>query len=120
DRSRNPELKLALVLGMNETVFPAKPGAPTLLTDADRDSLTRRGASLGPSVRERMARERYLGYIACTRASEQLIITCSRQDARGAELNPSLFLTQLQQNFPHVEMEEFSGETQPQKIEHVF
>ena len=120
DRSRNPELKLALVLGLNETVFPATPSVPTLLTDADRDALSRRGASLGPSLRERMARERYLGYIACTRASEQLIVTCSRQAARGGELNPSLFLSQLQQNFPRVEMEEFSGETEPQQIEHVF
>ena len=120
DRSRNPELKLALVLGLNETVFPAAPDVPALLTDADREALGRRGAGLGPSVRERMARERYLGYIACTRASEQLIVTCSRQDARGAELNPSLFLTQLQHNFPRVEMEEFSGETGPREIEHVF
>ena len=120
DRSRNPELKLALVLGMNETVFPATPDVPTLLTDADRDALGRHGASLGPSLRERMARERYLGYIACTRAREQLIVTCSRQDTRGRELNPSVFLTQLQRNFPHIEMEEFSGETELKKIEHVF
>ncbi|HXT11341.1 MAG TPA: PD-(D/E)XK nuclease family protein [Candidatus Angelobacter sp.] len=120
DRSRNPELKLALALGMNETVFPATPGASALLTDADRDALARRGAELGPSVRERMARERYLGYIACTRASEQLAVTCARQDARGAALNPSLFMTQLQQVFPGVEMEEFSGETDWRGIEHVF
>ena len=120
DRSRNPELKLALVLGMNENVFPATPITPTLLTDADRDTLSRRGAELGPSLRERMARERFFGYIACTRASEQLMVTCSRQDARGGELNSSLFFAQLQQNFPAIEAEEFSGETKTDEIEHVF
>ena len=82
DRSRNPDLKLALVLGMNEGVFPATPDAPALLTDADRDALDRRGTNLGPGLRERMARERFFGYIACTRASEQLVVTCSRQDAK--------------------------------------
>jgi ATP-dependent helicase/nuclease subunit B len=120
DRSRNPELKLALVLGMNETIFPAAPAAPALLTDADREALSRRGADLGPGLRERMARERYYGYIACTRASEQLVVTCARQDSRGGALNPSLFMAQLQRTFPRVEMEEFSGELKPGEIEHVF
>jgi len=120
DRSRNPELKLALVLGMNEGVFPAIPDAPALLTEADREALSRRGANLGPGLRERMARERYYGYIACTRASEQLMVTCARQDARGGALNPSLFFTQLQRNFPRIEMVEFSAEPKWDEIEHVF
>jgi ATP-dependent helicase/nuclease subunit B len=120
ERSRNPELKLALVLGMNETVFPAAPDVPVLLTDADRDALGQRGANLGPNLRERMAHERYLGYIACTRASEQLIVTCSRQDARGEALNPSMFIAQLQRIFPKLEMEEFSGKLRDDEIEHVF
>ncbi len=120
DRSRNPELKLVLVLGMNETVFPATPDVPVLLTDADRDGLGRLGANVGPNLRERMALERYLGYIACTRASEQLLVTCSRQDARGEALNPSLFMAQLQRIFPELTMEEFSAEPRADDIEHVF
>jgi ATP-dependent helicase/nuclease subunit B len=120
DRSRNPELRLALVLGMNENIFPATPDAPALLTDADRDALSRRGAEFGPSLRERMARERYFGYIACTRASEQLMVTRSRQDARGGELNPSLFFTELERIFPNIEREEFSNAPKPDEIEHVF
>lgn len=120
DRSRNPELKLSLVLGMNESVFPAVPDAPALLTDADRDALGRGGVKLGPGLRERMARERYFGYIACTRASEQLVVTCAQQDVRGGELNPSLFLAQLQRAFPRIEKEEFSGEPAGGDIEHVF
>jgi len=120
DRSRNPELKRAFVLGMNEGVFPATPDAPALLTEVDREAIARRGATLGPSLRERMARERYYGYIACTRASEQLAITCARQDARGVALNPSLFISQLQRIFPRAEMEEFSAEPKVDEIQHVF
>jgi ATP-dependent helicase/nuclease subunit B len=120
DRSRNPDLKRAYVLGMNEGVFPATPGAPTLLTEADRETLNRRGANLGPSLRERMAQERYFGYIACTRSSEQLAVTCARQDLRGAALNPSLFIAQLQRIFPRAEMEEFSAEPNLKDVEHIF
>jgi ATP-dependent helicase/nuclease subunit B len=120
DRSRNPELKLAFVLGMNEGVFPANPEPPALLSDADRDALSRRGTNLGANVRERMARERFFGYIACTRASEQLVVTWARQDARGGPLNPSPFVSRLQQILPNLETEEFLAEPKWDEIEHVF
>ena len=48
DRARNPDLKLALVLGVNESVFPAAPAAPVILTDADRDELGQRAAAPVP------------------------------------------------------------------------
>ena len=38
DRARNPDLKFALVLGVNETIFPAPPAVQTILTDADREN----------------------------------------------------------------------------------
>ena len=54
---------------------------------------------LGPDLRERLARERYYGYIACTRASEKLVVTFSRSDADGKTLNPSPFVAHLQTHF---------------------
>ncbi len=107
DRARNPDLKLVLVLGVNETIFPATPTAQTILTDADRAELT---IPLGPDLRERLARECYYGYIACTRASKKLIITFSRSSADGNALNPSPFIAHLKQIFPGLEVEEFAGE----------
>ena len=115
DRARNPDLKLALVLGVNETIFPATPAAQTILTDADRDELA---IPLGPDLRERLARERYYGYIACTRASEKLIVTFSRHDAEGGTLNPSPFIAHLKQIFPGLEAENFQSEITLDKIEH--
>ena len=47
DRARNPDLKFALVLGVNESVFPAAPAAPAILTRADRDELESQNAALG-------------------------------------------------------------------------
>jgi ATP-dependent helicase/nuclease subunit B len=117
DRARNPDLKLALVLGVNESVFPAAPAAPTILTDADRDELS--GAvSLGPDLRERLSRERFFGYIACTRASEKLIVTFARHDADGRALNPSPFVAHLQRIFPVLEIEEFQNEIKLADTEH--
>ena len=118
DRARNPDLKFALVLGVNESVFPAAPAAPPILTDADRDELEQSGVALGPDLRERLARERYYGYIACTRASEKLAVTFARHDADGKTLNPSPFVSHLQRLFPKLEIEEFGGEIGVAEVEH--
>jgi ATP-dependent helicase/nuclease subunit B len=119
DRARNPDLKLALVLGVNETIFPAAPAAPTILTDADRDEMRQHAGAPGPDMRERLARERYLGYIACTRASERLVVTFSRHDADGRMLNPSPFIAHLRRILPGLDIEEPSGEVKLDEAEHV-
>ncbi len=105
DRSRNPEIRLALVLGMNEGVFPAPPPSAALLTDADRDELERRGVILGSNTRMHLNRERYFGYIACTRARQRLVLTCSALDVRDQPLSPSPFLARMRKLFPGLEME---------------
>jgi ATP-dependent helicase/nuclease subunit B len=118
DRARNPDLKLALVLGVNESVFPAAPDAPTILTDADRDEMRQHAGAPGPDLRERLARERFLGYIACTRASERLVVTFSRHDEDGRTLNPSPFIAHLRRILPGLEIEESNGEIKLADAEH--
>ena len=116
DRARNPDLKLALVLGVNETVFPAAPPAQTILTDADRDELS---VPLGPDLRDQISRERFYGYIACTRASEKLLVTFSRGGADGKALNQSPFIAHLQTIFPALAIEEFQNEIKLAEVENV-
>ncbi|HVU27322.1 MAG TPA: PD-(D/E)XK nuclease family protein [Verrucomicrobiae bacterium] len=116
DRARNPDLKFVLVLGVNESVFPATPNSPLILTETDRDELQ---ILLGPDLREQLSRERFYGYLACTRASEKLAATFSRNDAEGSILNPSPFIAQLRQIFPEIQIEEFHGEIGLAEIESV-
>jgi len=105
DRSRNPDIKLALVLGLNETVFPALPEATVLLTEMDRAELERRNILRSGTTRQQLGRERYHAYIACTRARQRVVLTSAQHDANGATLNPSPFLAQVQQLFPSLEPE---------------
>ncbi|HEX4645704.1 MAG TPA: hypothetical protein VH598_08855, partial [Verrucomicrobiae bacterium] len=105
DRSRNPEVRLALVLGMNESVFPAPPEASILLTDSDRDELARQGVALGANARQQLGLERFYGYLACTRARERLVLTCASHDRDGAPLSPSPFLARFRQLFPALNFE---------------
>jgi ATP-dependent helicase/nuclease subunit B len=119
DRARSPSLKLVLLLGMNEGVFPAPPKAPLILTRADREELEQHNVLLGARLFDQISRERYLGYIACTRPSERLVLSYVRQGSEGQTLNPSPFIPLIQRVFPALVAEKFSGEPEWQDVEHV-
>jgi ATP-dependent helicase/nuclease subunit B len=110
DRSRNPELKLVVLPGWNETVFPALPEPGPLLTESERDALAGLNVRLGLSRRQQIGRERYYAYIACTRARQGVLVTRAARDADGQTLYPSPFFDQLkrlagvgEETFPGVE-----------------
>lgn len=107
DRARSPDLKWTFLLGANEGVFPAPLSSPVILTLADREQLQLQNAELGPDLFERISREYYLGYIACTRATQKLTITWARQNAAGVSLLPSPFLQRLQNLLPGLLLENF-------------
>ncbi len=109
DRSRNPDIRLALILGMNESVFPAPPKPAVLLTEADREALEKQGVSLGAGALQQISLERFYGYVACTRARQRLVLTYCRSDLNGKPLNPSPFLSRIRKLFPGLEMEVFAS-----------
>ncbi|MDQ6630846.1 MAG: PD-(D/E)XK nuclease family protein, partial [Verrucomicrobiota bacterium] len=118
DRSRNPDLKLALVLGLNESVFPAAPKSSGLLTEPDRAELEKQNIFLGANTKQLLSRERFYGYIACTRSRERLVLTCATRDSAGKMLNPSPFFSLVKQLFPQAEIENFSAEKNWSESEH--
>ena len=118
DRARNPDLKFALLLGVNDSVFPALPATPVILTNTDRDELNSQNVELSSGPLDQISRERYLGYIACTRANERLSLSFSRQSTDGKTLNPSPFINQIQKIFPELPIEEFSETQNPAEAEH--
>jgi ATP-dependent helicase/nuclease subunit B len=118
DRSRNPELKLAILPGWNEGVFPAPPAPTPLLTEIERAHLADHDVRLGPDQRQQISRERYYGYIACTRARERIIITRALQDAAGRPLNPSPLLDRVQSLTGAIE-ESFTDATSWRDSEHL-
>jgi ATP-dependent helicase/nuclease subunit B len=118
DRSRTPDIKLALVLGLNETIFPALPPSSGLLSEADRLQLEQRNLVPGSTARQHLSREHYLAYIACTRPRERLVLTSSLCDAQGAPLNQSTFLAKIRGLFPLLEFETEPDSVNWQDSEH--
>ena len=119
DRSRNPQANTVFLLGWNETVFPATPPDPVLLSGADRDQLEKLDVELGGSARQHLSRERHHAYLACTRARERLVIAFARESAEGSSLNPSPLLDHLKQVFPSLEIESATRFCEWQESEHL-
>ena len=107
DRSRNPDLQIVFVLGVNEGVFPAPPKPGVLLTELDRAEIEAQGILLGLGQRQQIGHERYFGYIAFTRARKQLVVTWAKSDEDGRELNPSPFIAAIKRAVPDVVVEKF-------------
>jgi ATP-dependent helicase/nuclease subunit B len=107
DRSRNPNLRRVVVVGVHEGGFPAAPSRPALLTEAEHRQLESLGARLGTDARLQLAHERYYGYIAFTRASSRLVITWSKCDADDRPQFPSPFVKQLERLFPETKTENY-------------
>lgn len=108
DRTRNPEVELALLLGLNESVFPARPRRHPLLTESDRKQLDQSDFRWLPPVKRRLAHERFYAYIACTRPRKKLAVSYAEQDAEGRPLNPSSIIAHLQRLFPSVQTRRFA------------
>jgi ATP-dependent helicase/nuclease subunit B len=118
DRSRNPDLRVTILLGINESVFPSPPAAPTLLSESDRDRLLELQVMLRLPARRRLGQERYLGYVACTRARDRLVLTYALRDENDRVLNPSPFITDLKRLFPGLQTESLELPRPLAEVEH--
>lgn len=95
ERSRHPDIKVAVVIGFNDGQFPARESEDVILNDADRRTLLERGLSIGEPHRERILDEKLLAYVALTRASRRLLVTGAEADEQGRDLRPSPFVAEL-------------------------
>lgn len=108
DRSRNPDLKSTFMMGLNESVFPAKPTAPLVFDERERLQLEGEGIHIGSRYRTQLATERFLGYIGCTRATEHLTLSYALNDSEGKTLAPSVFIQHVKRLFPQLKVQSFN------------
>jgi ATP-dependent helicase/nuclease subunit B len=100
DRTRTPEVKAVLLLGMNDGVFPCAAGESSILSDPERAELQRRNLNVDPGTERRLLDESLLGYVAFTRPSQYMYISRTTSDHAGRPLGPSPFWRRLRELFP--------------------
>ena len=103
ERSRHPSLRAVFLVGATQRQFPVPLPAAGLLTDADRDAAEAADFSLAPTTTQSLAERQYLAYIAFTRPSEFLCISCPSVDEKGNPVVRSHFVDELESLFDDVE-----------------
>jgi ATP-dependent helicase/nuclease subunit B len=104
ERSRQPKLKAAYVLGLSEGDFPARLAEDGLFADGERHSLAGDGVEMAVTRRQRLFHEQYLSYIAVTRSSDYLWASFPLADGEGRAKRPSSLFNRLQAMFPAAEV----------------
>ncbi len=95
DRSRNPDLRLVILPGWADDVFPAPPPNEGLLSRAEMERLAGAGLNLGPGILERVGHERFYAYIALTRTRERVVVCIPNRSPAGRSVLPSPYVRSL-------------------------
>jgi ATP-dependent helicase/nuclease subunit B len=74
-RSRVDEARAVILGGLIAGAFPRVHAQDPLFSDAERDALARAGFAIAAGTDALAEEEPYLFYVACTRASEELLLT---------------------------------------------
>lgn len=95
DRSRHPELKAVFLIGTTQKQFPSVVSVDSILNEEDREAAWDNGFMLSERVCDQLGARQYLAYIAFTRPSEYLFISCPLADDDGKKIIPSPFVSNL-------------------------
>lgn len=99
-RSRAPEVEYALVLGLNDGIFPARAPSQGVFSDSEKENLAALGLDLGSTARRKVFEEQFLLYTALTRAKRGMWLSYTAADEKGATLLPAVELKALLSLFP--------------------
>ncbi|HEY7091179.1 MAG TPA: PD-(D/E)XK nuclease family protein [Tepidisphaeraceae bacterium] len=102
DRTRGARPKAVVLLGMNDNQFPRVPREDSILSDGERQTLRQQHLDLDPDSERSLFDERLLGYLALTRASEQLCLIRSVADDENRPQSPSPFWVRVREMFPSI------------------
>lgn len=99
ERSRNGNIKVAFLLGLNDGIFPGKQSSEGFLNDKDRDFLKENGIELAKNSIESVFEQEFNFYRTFTLPENKLFITYSSSDKDGTSIRPSILLKKLKRTF---------------------
>lgn len=99
-RSRMPNVKALIFLGMNDDFIPARQNFGGILTDMERDYLRQQDFHLAPSAKEDARIQKFYLYMTLTKPSKMLVLTYSRTGADGKAKRPADALRQIRTLLP--------------------
>jgi ATP-dependent helicase/nuclease subunit B len=115
ERTRPGEARVVFVMGMSGGVFPVSIGGggdAGVISDLERQRLSRLRVPLDPDGRQRQLDERLVAYLALTRAAERIYLSRPTADERGAPLPSSEYWEAVRALWSQIEVRQLQGETE--------
>lgn len=100
ERSRLPDIKALLVLGVNDGILPAPAENTGIFTETEREALTAAGMELAPDGKRKLFEEQFLIYRGLTKPSHALYLTYANGDTEGKALFPSSLIARIEKMYP--------------------
>lgn len=104
ERTRLKNVKVLFFMGVNDDRIPKRKGSPGLLSESERQRIADAGIELAPTPEEEAYREQFYLYLALTKPSEQLILTCSQMSGKGESKRPAYLMYKIRQLFPDISL----------------
>ena len=113
--ARQWEVPYLFVGGILERQFPPAPLEDLFFTDEERRRLNARGLRF-PDRQWRQAEERFLFYMALTRARRKLHLSHARSDSHGTPMLASFFLREVEKLFTAESLAGWSSQRSPSEV----
>ena len=95
ERGYTMQAPVVFLCGVNDGIFPQHSSEEGLFSDKERRSLADLGIVLGPGSRFRSFQERFLFYLAATRARERFVLSYMVADDDGSAVEKSSWIHQI-------------------------
>ena len=105
-RTRLSNIKVLFFAGVNDGIVPSVSGRGGILSEADRRALREMQVELAPTAREESFLQRFYLYLALTKPSDYLYLSCAASSAEGKAMRPSSLMLQLLKLFPEKRLEQ--------------
>lgn len=106
-RSRNHNIKVLFIVGMNDGVFPKASREEGFLNDSDRQYMKANNLPIAKDSIELLYDEQYNIYSTFTIPSESLYLSYCSSDSNGSPLRPSITIKKIKMLFPKLQEKSF-------------
>jgi len=104
-RTRLSSVKRLFIIGANEGRFPNIGSSAGLLTDSDREELSKNALVLSETSRQEIFQMQFYLYLLLTKPEEFLMITYANADRNGKMMAPAGVLSQVKNLFEELRIE---------------
>ena len=106
ERTRLNDIKVLMVLGVNDGVIPKHSKKSSLLSQSDRNYLKKKEIELSPTVRETIFIQKFYLYLNLTKPSRELLLSFADSGMNGSALRPSYLIGEIDRLYYEIDKKE--------------